>query len=89
MNSPFSPSSPTLRWFFMLLAAFSISVLSKGPFIFVGSMVGISSGSVVNISVKYCDMTAICSVSDPAMVLFSFCMMSDFFGSLFFIVRIA
>ena len=49
--SAFSPSSPTLFWFFIILDAFSISSVVKGVFISAGFMIlGSSAVTVITCS---------------------------------------
>ena len=65
--SAFSPSSPTLFLFFMLLGAFSISSVVKGVFILAGLMfIGSSVVTAVNMFLKCSVIMLACSFSDPA-----------------------
>ena len=68
--SAFSPSSPMLFWFFMLLDAFSISSVVKGVFISAGFMiVGSSAVTAVNMFLKCSVIMLVCSFSDLAYII--------------------
>ena len=78
--SAFSPSSPTLFWFFMLLDAFSISSVVKGVFISAGFMiVGSSAVTAVNMFLKCSVIMLACSFSDPAYIISMMYAGSDFY----------
>ena len=88
--SAFSPSSPTLFLFFMLLDAFSISSVVKGVFISAGFIfIGSSVVTAVNIFLKYSVMMLARSYSDPAYIISFQCTMRGFLGLLLFMTRIA
>ena len=88
--SSFSPSSPTLFWFFMPLDVFSIYSVVKGVFISAGFMiVGSSAVTDVNLFLKCSVIKLACSFLDPAYNVSFPCTMRGFFGLLLFKIHTA